>query len=230
VRLLDEMNKMRFRIAVFILVIPTAVQAQVQDTQVWITAGMSAPITGRLSGGVELSLRTGDNNARLSTTFVRPTLTYKMSKAVTLKAGYVRVAVNSAGSQPVRENRVFEEVNWSLGSALGASWGSRTQIEQRFIEGRRDTGWRLRERIKLTVPLRRGGLNVVASSEWIFALNSTDYGAHAGFDQTRNFVGINVPLDKHASVEAGYMNRYAVRRGGADRDDHIVPVTLSYRF
>ncbi len=204
--------------------------AQIQDTQLWATVGATVPISGPLSGGLEYSLRTGDNNAQLSTTFVRPSLSYKVSKSVNAKIGYVWIVVHPDGGATSRERRLFEEVTWNLGHAVGGTWGLRTQIEQRFVEGRRDVGWRLRERLRLSAPLRARGPSLVFTSEFVFALNTTDYGARAGFDQTRNFVGISVPIGQHATAEAGYMNRYSLRSGAADRDDHIFPVTLSYRL
>ena len=222
---------MRFLgVSIGLLMIATPANAKTQDTQVWATVGLTLPISGALSGGVEYSLRTGDNNARLSTTFIRSSLSYKISKAVSTKFGYAWIAVHPDGGAAVRESRLYEEMNWTLGHTVSGTWGLRTQIEQRFLEGRRHIRWRLRERLKLAVPLRPSGPGLVFTSEYIFALNSTDYGAQAGFDQTRNFVGISIPLSGHATVDAGYMNRYVFRRGAADRDDHIFPITLSYRM
>ena len=209
---------------------PASAFAQAQNTQFWGTAGVTVPIAGRLSGGFDLSLRTGDNNPRLSTTFIRPSLGYRISKALSARIGYVRIVVHPSGTAAVQENRIYQEVTWNVGKALGGNLALRSQIEERMVEGRRDTGLRVRERVRYARVLTEKGLSLVLSSEWLFALNSTDYGARAGFDQTRNFLGINVALDKYASIEAGYMNRYALRRGAPDRDDHIFPVTLAYRF
>ena len=96
--------------------------------------------------------------------------------------------------------------------------------------GRNDTGWRARQQLRWTKPIAKEGTSVVLSSEVFVALNSTDFGASAGLDQTRNFAGINLPLAKGFTVEGGYMNRYVRRAGVPDRLDHILPITATYRF
>jgi hypothetical protein len=66
-------------------------------------------------------------------------------------------------------------------------------------------------------------------AEPFFALNSTDWGARAGFDQVRVMTGFSIPLSTKAALEAGYQVQYA-RGATVDRLNHIVPVTLALRF
>jgi hypothetical protein len=91
-------------------------------------------------------------------------------------------------------------------------------------------GWRVRERLQLQIPLKPKKTNLVVSNELLFSLNTTNWGARAGFDQMRNFIGVNFPIGKGLTLETGYQNRYQVRRGSADRMDHIIPITLSISF
>ena len=78
--------------------------------------------------------------------------------------------------------------------------------------------------------MKSKGANFVVSNELLFALNTTDWGARAGFDQMRNFVGVNFSLSKVVTLETGYQNRYQERRGATDRMDHIIPITLNIKL
>lgn len=187
------------------------------------------PVAGPLLASLELSIRVDDRGTRGPTTLMRSALGYQLSKSVSLWAGYVRVDTRPQGRNATGENRYFQQLSWVPGSVGGVAVALRTRLEQRTFEGAKDTGWRLRQQIRATVPFRKGGPSAVLTSELV-ALNSTDFGASKGFEQWRNFAGINVPATKHLSVEVGYMNRYVRRRGARDRVDHIVPLTLGLRF
>ena len=117
-----------------------------------------------------------------------------------------------------------------LGACAGGTLVSRTRHEQRWVEGRSGTGHRLRQMFRYATPIDRHKTQFVLSSETFVAFNSTPFGQAAGFDQVRNFVGLNVPLAPKVTADIGYMNRYIRRRGAEDRMDHILPVTLVARF
>ena len=79
---------------------------------------------------------------------------------------------------------------------------SRTRLEQRMLEGRDDTGWRLRQFVRVQVPIaRQGTVQAVAFTEGFFNLNSTSWGARDGVDQWRTFVGVGVPVAPRMRLE-----------------------------
>ena len=103
---------------------------------------------------------------------------------------------------------------------------SRTRLEQRMIEGREDTGWRLRQFVRLQVPIaRKGAVQAVAFTEGFFNLNSTTWGARDGVDQWRTFVGVGLPVGPRMRLEPGYLNQRVFRRG-EDRTNHVLSATL----
>lgn len=224
----------RARIAVIIaaaaIVAPLGAAAAEDDFEAWSTTTASGPLTGPLLASLELSIRADDRGTRGPTTLIRSALGYEIAENVSLWAGYVRVDTRLQGRTATGENRYFQQLSWALGSAGGVAVASRTRLEQRTIEGAADTGWRVRQQFRATVPVRKAGPTAVLSSEAFVALNTTDFGASKGLDQWRNFAGINVPATKYLSVEIGYLNRYVQRRGARDRVDHIVPLTLGLRF
>lgn len=63
---------------------------------------------------------------------------------------------------------------------------SRTRLEQRMIEARDGTAWRLRQFVRVQAPVGRpGGWQAVATTEGFFNLNATSWGVRNGVDQRR---------------------------------------------
>lgn len=171
-----------------------------------------------------------DDSGRLGVVVLRPAIGYKFSDNLTVFLGYTHQTTINDSRADVDENRIHQQINWRVAKIGKATLASRTRIEQRWVKGRNDMGWRIRERLQLQVPLKSKGANFVVSNEMLFALNTTDWGARAGFEQMRNFVGVNFPLSKAISLETGYQNRYQERRGAADRMDHIIPITVNIKL
>ncbi|MGF2076040.1 DUF2490 domain-containing protein, partial [Enterococcus casseliflavus] len=72
------------------------------------------------------------------------------------------------------EHRIWQQLQFAaLRTKAGAPLViSRTRLEQRMIEGRDDTGWRLRQFVRLQVPIaRKGAVQAVAFTEGFFNLN-----------------------------------------------------------
>ena len=213
-----------------VLTAPAAAAAPEQDFEVWTTLSATGSLQGTVLGSIEMTARADDRGTRRPLTVVRSMLGYQAAKSLSLWVGYVRQSSSPERRKAVNENRLFQQVSWNIGTVRGAAVASRTRLEQRTVEGRRDTGWRFRQQVRLSAPLRKGGPSAVATSEAFFALNSTDFGSVAGFDQWRNSAGLNFPLTKEVSIESGYLNRYIFRGAARDRMDHVIPVTVALRF
>ena len=84
--------------------------------------------------------------------------------------------------------------------------------------------------MRTQLPLaEQGGPVLVAWSEAFYNRNDADCGPREGFDRWRNSICIAVSPSKELTVEPGYLNQ-AVSRVGEDRFDHIVSMTMFYRF
>jgi hypothetical protein len=68
------------------------------------------------------------------------------------------------------------------------------------------------------------------SDEFFLNLNSTDFGASAGVDRNRFFVGPGGPVAGTVTMEIGYMNQYTFRSSGPDRSDHLLAASLAWSF
>jgi hypothetical protein len=175
-------------------------------------------------------LRFDDLNTREPTRVIRPMVGYQASKQVSLWVGYTRVEQFPSGRAQTTENRLFQQLSWNMGKLGTVSLASRTRLEQRFFANGGGSAWRLREQLKASVPLTGSKVSIVVTTEPFVTLQSSVSGSSSGLEQWRSFIGVNVPLTHRVSLEAGYMNRYIVRRNAPDRIDHIFPLTLSYRF
>jgi Protein of unknown function (DUF2490) len=104
-------------------------------------------------------------------------------------------------------------------------------MEQRFVSTGSETGWRLREFVKVTQPVgSRRIWSAVVSDEYFLNVNSADFGATAGPDRNRFFVGPSVSLRKGVFVEIGYLNQYTFRSNGPDKNDHLLATNLFWSF
>jgi Protein of unknown function (DUF2490) len=214
----------------FALIAPTAVQAADGDLQTWNTLNLNTTVAKNVPVTLEFGARMVDDAGRLGVLIFRPSIGYKISDDLTVSLGYAHFKTINRGRADTDENRIYQQVTWRIGKIDKATLIARSRLEQRWIEGARDMGWRLTGRLRLQVPLKAKQTNLILSHEQLYALNSTDWGARAGLDQMRNYVGVSFPISKGVTLETGYQNRYLVRRGTADRIDHIVPIILNVNF
>lgn len=217
-------------VAVLAAVAVPAQAVTTDDFQVWTALNLSSDLSPKIVGNLEVAGRLVDDANRLGVAAFRPMIGYKVSKDLVLEIGYVHQTTINRGTPNLDENRFFQQTNWRVGTIGSATVNSRTRIELRTVRGARDSGWRLRQRVQFQIPLRAKGTSLILSSEGLFALNSTDWGARAGFDQMRNFVGVSFPVGEGLTLETGFQHRYQRRVGNPDRSDFVVPMTLSVKF
>ncbi len=107
----------------------------------------------------------------------------------------------------------------------------RTRLEQRFLEGADDTGWRLRHMVRMTHPLGSSQRYDLTLWDEVFVnVNDTDWGARDGFDQNRLFAGIGVALAPRVRTEIGYLHQYVERSSRPDAVGHTLSLNLFLRF
>lgn len=201
------------------------------DVQVWTTAIATGPVAGRLAVWMELQTRVGDNVSRLHQSKLRGALGYRFGETLTVYAGYAHITNRRPVGGDVTERRLWQQASYAIVSEGPVRVSGRTRLEQRFVEGGTDFGWRLRQQMRVSVPLTAGrGSSAVIAGEALIALNSTDWGADGGFDQLRGFVGINVPIGRKQAIELGYLNQSLRRADAADQINHVGLLAVSHRF
>lgn len=202
-----------------------------EDGQAWGAILAQGSIKGDLIFWAEAQTRFTDDASRLGQVILRPAIGLRLAKDTTAHLGYAYVRSDPATGAVTNEHRIWEQLIFPIArNSRGLYVWGRSRIEQRFVEGRSDTGWRLRQFVRAQMPLRRGGkVSGVVFSEVFYAANTTDFGARAGLDQWRNFVGLSLPVGKGLALEPGYLNQ-TIFRPGPDRSNHIFSTTLFVRF
>lgn len=210
--------------------LPGVAAATESDLELWTSFWVTGPVKDKLLVSIDGSLRISDRGTSAPTVLIRPLVGVQVSKKLSLWTGYTYAASRPDNRPDVNEHRAVQQVLWSVGKVGKGSLTTRTRLETRWVDGREGTGWRVRQMARYTVPIDKAKTLLVLQTEPFFNLNSTKFGQAAGFDQIRNFVGLNLPVARSMSIDAGYMNRYIKRKGVEDRMDHIIPLTVVFRF
>lgn len=161
---------------------------------------------------------------------IRPAVFYTVSEQSSIWAGYARVVTHPAGGSNFDEDRVWQQFLYNFQPISSVSVQSRSRLEQRFIENADDTGYRLRQMLRLTMPSKISAqLTWVAYDEYFLNLNHTDYGARKGFDQNRAFAGINWTFNPSLKLEVGYLNQY-INAKNTNAMNHVLSTTFNINF
>ena len=211
------------------MAMPTPAKATETDEQIWLAQFSTFSVGNRWLVFTEAQARQTDGVGRLGQIILRPAVGYQVSDTVSVYAGYAWVRTQPEGRAASTEHRAYQQLSLRLVGGPGkVTLASRTRLEQRFIEGRSDMGWRVRNLIRLDVPLGKG-VGAIVSGEPFVNLDTTTWGQRAGFDQMRGFAGIGVPLARGIALEAGYAGQYVNRAGVPDRMNHIGSLSLNIR-
>ena len=201
-----------------------------EDSQAWVAANATIGVSKDIVVWLEGQARFTDNVGNLGQVLIRPGLGLKLGPNTTAYVGYAYVHTDPPGPAKSNEHRAWQQLSFRIaGNGKGLTVTGRSRLEQRWVEGANDMGWRYRQQLRLTAPIG-GKVRGVAWSEAFVALDDTSWGQRSGIDRWRNFVGIAVPASKAVTIEPGYLNQYVVRQGAADRIHHVASITLSAKF
>ena len=205
--------------------------ATAEDEQVWLNLTAMGPVSGDLISFAEIQPRFGNGASQPDQTLLRGAVGWKLSPKLSIYQGYAHIILPSQGGRDVNEERGFQQINWTIGTPWDGELSSRTRLEQRWRSDGGRMGWRLREMLRYEKPLKPGSqaVNALVYAEGFAALNSTDWGQRAGFDQLRSFVGAEIKLMGKSTAEVGYLNQLINQRGGNERMNHVASVTLFFR-
>jgi hypothetical protein len=209
-------------------------QAQtVTDERVWF----SLPVQGRLGSddspwrwSMELIARSREGLGELDSATVRPSVIYNVSSRASVQGGYANATAFPATREALTEHRWFGNFTWTQPAAAGA-FSVRTRLESRHIETNDGPLGRLRQQVRFSRPIHRGGrLAIVGADEIMFHLNDTSRIAK-GVEQNRVFGGISHALTPSMRLEIGYLNQYYPgHRGNNSRMNHVLATSLALSF
>jgi hypothetical protein len=200
------------------------------DAQFWANTTAVVKLSDRWRLSEDITARFSDDKHGLYELELNTLLGYRISKNVTVWAGYTHDPNYIRNGPNVTEHRAREQVTIDNLAQIGRGrLSARIRTEQRWREHQDGTGWRIRPYLKYSLPLKEGRKTaLVLSVEPFFNLNTTSFQRTDGLDRTRSFIGLSTPVARNITAEVGYLNQHAFVRDGADNDDHIASVALSF--
>lgn len=224
------MMKMRNSLAVLVLAAISAANAQGvdEDNRAWLNLNATGKISKDWSWYGDLEPRFRDNYSELDQMRFSVAAIQRATPRLSLGYGYVSIT-NYRPSGDFHEDRLWQMVSYSVPARGPVSPSLRLRIEQRMPDSGSDTGWRFRLQARATRPIEGSNWSVVASNEYFYNANSTNWGSRAGFDQNRLSLGLRYQAAKQTRLEFGYTNQYQ-RGSRADRINHILFFTTAYSF
>jgi hypothetical protein len=209
------------------IVLPTPALAATSDSQIWANGSVTAKLSDRWRLQEEGTVRFSDKRNGLYEIESNTLLGYRLSKMVTVWAGYTHNPQYAGGDFTVMEHRAREQVTFDgLAKIGGGKLNGRVRFEQRWRENVDGTGWRVRPYLKYSLPIAgKTALNL--STEPFFNLNTTSFQRRTGLDRVRNLITVSTPLTKTLTGEAGYLNQHGFVRGGPDTSDNVAYFGLS---
>ena len=208
----------------------TTAQSQTErDFQTWINTTVigslcpSKPVKYWLEG----QERMGDDSTRYTQTLLRAGLGYAMTKNTSLWLGYAWIYTGLPLTMaPFEEDRFWQQLLWVKTTPYFILM-SRTRAEQRFLENRPKTAYRLRELVKLSVLIQPSSTLSFVTSDEVFWHKNNFIGRNSrGFDQNRFFVGLGFKPNNVFVAEIGYMNQTIRRFGVPNFLAHIASINF----
>jgi len=211
--------------------LPTTAHAS-QDEQLWTTAGATVKLSDHWRLSQEIVARFSDDRKGLYEIESNTLVGYKLSKAVTVWAGYTHDPQYDGGDFTVMEHRGRQQVTFDNIVKIGpAMLSARMRVEERWRDGVDGTAWRVRPYVKLVLPFHEGGKTaLVLSHESFFDLNKTNFQRVQGEERMRNLIAITTPVAKNVNAEIGYLHQHGFRPDADDSNDHVASVSLSFSF
>lgn len=213
------------------LALPATAHAS-EDEQLWTTASATVKLSDHWRLSQEIVARFSDDRQGLYEIESNTLVGYKLSKAVTVWAGYTHDPQYAGGDFTVMEHRGRQQVTFDNIAKIGrVSISARMRMEERWREGVDGTAWRLRPYVKLVMPFREGGKTaLVLSHESFFDLNKTNFQRVQGEERMRNLIAITTPVAKNVNAEIGYLHQHGFRPDADDSNDNVASISLSFSF
>jgi hypothetical protein len=224
---------LRFALALVATLLPMSAVAADEDVAIWNAQFVKfhADKDDKIFVRLESQQRLNDNLSRLGQFVLRPYVAYQVNDGLQIGGGYAyfRTASNAGPNGFIFEHRLYTEVNARLVDKPGLKVDTRTRLESRQFANIGDNSWRIRSMVQATVPVTESGLGLVFFTEPFLNLNDQP-NFRGGFEQTRNFAGVLIPVSKNVDFMTGYMNLYQPRDERDDRMDHVVWLKTFVRF
>lgn len=184
----------------------------IQHTKAWATT----VVTGTLIQDspfryyLEPQIRFIDNHYKFEEALLYVGIGYEFSPYLTLFVGDAGTISRQSSGDYVRQNRIWQQLNWNIFCKNKINVISRTRLEERKNLSEAQWAVRLRERwlLRIGFPYWQNR-SIVLFDEIFFNFNHPAWAGNSGtISQNRAFVGIGTQFSKQATVDVGYLNQY----------------------
>lgn len=205
----------------FMLALASPVFAQDEAGELWFNPAFETSLDDRTTVELETAQRLR-SDPRNDTFFARLWLKREDSQGRDWNVG---IEQNWTGPDE-REVRLLQQV--------GYNWGPlefRTRLERRFVNVDPQTGWRIRQRVGLTLPLAEDedGWALTGNAEFFATLRNTEPGGQTGLTGLRTFVGFERGFGRY-DVSLGYLRQQDIRDSAEDRIGHAPYIGVTVDF
>jgi hypothetical protein len=187
----------------------------------WSGPLVFGPEAGPWRYDLQGELRYSDRGDGIGQFAIKPRFSYRINSKFSIGAGYGYYHTDARNLGARGEHRALQRLDWNVGYWMRAVVRSRTQLEQRFVEGRSGTGWWLRQRLRLEWRMGEAwDVQGIIGGEVFLYLRDTDW-TERGYARSRMFAGIGWDLGR-LDVEAGYLYQHDRLEGRTDLATHFL--------
>lgn len=203
-----------------------ATPASARGVQPWSQLQLTGRVADGWSLASDISGRSATDN-RERQLLVRLQAGRALSNDVTIWLGYVRAETFNDDRRNGLEQRATGQLDWNAGSLGPFDLSLRTRAEARFFRKSGNMAWRLRQQVRLTLPI--SDLVEISGAAEPFVTINNNSDAPRTLDQLRLTATVSTKLTEQATLNVAYYNEH-VFRSERTYVNHIMPVTLAWRF
>lgn len=210
-------------LALATLLIPAPAFAADDNFEFWINPSVEIAVGDDTSLEIETAQRFRDaDDGNPDTYFGRLWLKHDLSDNVTLSGGVERRINDGAAN----ETRLLQQMSLKYGILRG-----RVRLEQRFVDNAAQTGWRLRTRGGVSVPLgQESPWSFDADTETFWTLRATSGTGQEGLTGLRTQIGVGYEVNDRWSLSLGYLRQQDIRDGREDVVGHAPIIGIEASF
>ena len=197
------------------------------DAQLWLILTSDVKLDDNDSLTANVIYRSRPDELEAGQRILRAGLSHKLRRGTSLAFTYSHVQ-SFADNAP---DGVQHRLGQSIGLPLVKGVDARIQAEEIFALGSDDVGVRARGRLRWVHPLNKNGdIDLQLSDELIISVNDTDWGQYAGWTANRTGAAAHFKLNSQIGIASGYTWQRVNRQIGANRNDHILGLTVDTHF
>lgn len=217
------MKKIFLGLALLLGVTSTPAYATDEALEFWLTQTVNYHLDSNTTARIETTQRfRNENDGRPDTYFVQGWIGQQIDDNNTVEVGIERrETVPGTG-----EVRVHQQISTRLGVLR-----NRLRLEQRFVDNSGQTGWRVRVRPGVQIPLdKEHKWAVRGDAEFFLTLEPARAGGQTGLTEQRIQLLLTRRVNDHTNFSFGYTRSQTIRKSDQDVIGHAPTFAFEYNF